>query len=341
MISEKILGIVSINDGWENYYINACKDLNVKFVVINLLADDWYNIIKEAKIDGLLIRPSGRNETMKHLFDERLFCIDKYLNIPMYPSYMGCLLYENKRMQHYFMDIYDIKHPQTWIFYEKIDAIKFFQRYSAYPLVSKPNLGGGAEGVIFLNHYKQAKHIANKVFTQLKFYNPGIRRWRKYKHLFKYPVMEDPQRNYLIIQEFIQAKWEWRIIKIGKSYFGHQKLSDGHHFSGSGKVGWVKPPNELLLQTKYISEKSGIRAINVDYFETQKNEYLVNEIQTIWGGKLDYQMLINGEPCRYVEKDGDFILEYGIFHKNKGCNLRVLDFLDVLNNINSTPGGGK
>jgi len=325
-----IVGILKSPDRWEKYYIQACEDLHITYKLIDITANDWYKQVADASVHGILVRPSGQNEVLKQMYCERLYFIENQLHLLMYPSYLGILSYENKRFQHYWMDVNGISHPQTWVFYDNDSATRFFSNYRNYPLVSKPNLGGAAEGVKILKNIYESAKTANKVFTRCKFYNPGIFRWRKYKHLFKYPVMEDPQRNYLYIQEFVEAKWEWRIIKIGNSYFGHQKLSDGKHFSGSGLVGWVRPPLELLKRTKLISQLSGIRAVNVDYFETVSGDFLVNEIQTIWGGQLDFQMMIDGKPCRFIDTGADFVLEYGVFHQNKGCNLRVLDFISLL-----------
>jgi hypothetical protein len=43
-------------------------------------------------------------------------------------------------------------------------------------------------------------------------------------------------------------------------------------------------------------------------------------------------MKINGKSCRYLDKGhGQWELEFGDFHQNRGCNLRVEDFLKQLN----------
>lgn len=324
------LGILTTPGGWETHYINACKELGVPYKIIDIVSDDWYEQTVNSGVDGLLVRPAGTNEVIKQLYSERLFFIEQYLKIPLYPSYLGVQLYENKRMQHYWMTAHGINHPVTHIFYDRKSALEFFMQTNAWPFVFKPNLGGSAEGVFLIRNRRQAKRVVNRLFTRYRFFNPGIRRWRTYRYGVRLPVMEDVQRNYLFVQEFVEAKCEWRIIKAGNTYFGHQKLSDGKFFSGSGRVGWVQPPMELLHLAKHISELSGIRALNIDLFETPGGEYILNEIQTIWGGKLPYQMRIHDEPCRYVEKEGEFVLENGIFHTNRGCNLRVADFLDYL-----------
>ena len=140
------------------------------------------------------------------------------------------------------------------------------------------------------------------------------------------------QKNYMILQSFHKIKWEWRILKIGNSYFGHQKLLKGDKASGSGLVGWVKPPEELLYMAKDICDKGGFDVMDVDIFETIEGEFLVNEIQAIFGSYLPYQMKIDGKPGRYVysEKDG-FIFEEGEFNRFGSKLLFVEDFVSILN----------
>lgn len=328
------LGILTEPHGWEKNYISACEELGVKNTLIDILANDWWERVKATPVDGYLVRAAGDNETRKQLYNERLWFIIKEIKKPIYPSYTGILLYENKRMQSYWMSINDILHPKTYIYYRKEDALSFIDSNRVYPLLSKPNLGGGGEGVRFLNSEKTAKRIIKKVFTRYKFFNPGLTRWRQWRGI-KLPVMDDKQHNYLIFQEYIPTKWEWRIIKAGNSYFGHKKLLKGKSHSGSGLVEHVDPPKELFELVKEISIKSGIRSLNVDILEGEDGKLYVNEIQTFWGGKKQYQMKINDESCRYVDNDkGVWELEYGIFHRNRGCNLRVADFIEQLKEMN-------
>lgn len=184
------IGILKSEDGWEKHYIHACEELKVQYQVIDIASNDWYQQIVDSGVDGLLVRPSGRNEQLKQLYCERFYFVEHELHIPMYPSYFSVLLYENKRMQHYWMMINGISHARTWIFYERNSALDFFRTYNQYPLVCKPNLGGKAEGVRVLKNARHSAMLLNKLFTRFKFHNPGLYRWRKYRHLFRYPVME-------------------------------------------------------------------------------------------------------------------------------------------------------
>ena len=326
-----ILGVLTEPTGWEKHYINACQELGVEYRVIDIVSDRWWENLNDVEVDGYLVRASGENEVHKQMYNERLWYIEHHIGKPMYPSYFGNLLYENKRMQSYWMKIHDIPHSDTWIFYSATEAYSFISSNVDWPLVSKPNLGGAGSGVRFIRSARHARRLVRRVFTRMKWYNPGLTRWRKWRGI-KIPVMDDRQHNYLIFQKYVPAKWEWRILKAGDTYFGHQKLARRGLHSGSKRMACADPPRELLELVKMISVKSGIRSLNVDILESTDGRYYVNEIQTFWGVRTSFQMKINDKSCRYLDKGhGQWELEYGDFHQNRGCNLRVEDFLKQLN----------
>ncbi len=327
-----LLGIFTEPSGWEKYYIAACEELGVPYKVIDIVSPDWWQNVQSNPVKGYLVRAAGDREVRKQMYNERLWFIRQQMDTPMYPDYQGILLYENKRMQSYWMDIHGIPHAETRVFYRKEEALQYIAANDQWPLVSKPNLGGSGEGVRMLSSARKARRQVRRVFTRWKFYNPGITRWKKWRFL-KYPVMDDTQHNYLIFQQFIPVKWEWRIIKVGDTYFGHRKLPRKGLHSGTGIVGWVDPPKELLELAKEISTKSGIRALNTDIFEGTDGKFYVNEIQTFWGVRWPYQMKIDDKPCRYLDRNGTWELEYGQFHQNRGCNLRVADFIEQLKTL--------
>lgn len=236
-----------------------------------------------------------------------------------------------KKNMAYWLKINNIIHPKTWIFYRKNDALDFLRNYEIFPIVFKTNIGSSAIGVKFLSK-NQAKRVVKKIFTKWKFFNRGYTKWRMSKYHLPYPLMDDKQYNFVIFQQALNVKHEWRIIKIGESYFGHQKLFNGRYHSGSGLVGWVKPPVELLEFAKKICDKGDFKSMDIDIFETVDGDYYVNELQTLFGSILPYQMLVDGKKGRYLNIKGKWIFEEGVFNQNGSCNLRVKDFIDELNN---------
>ncbi len=145
-----------------------------------------------------------------------------------------------------------------------------------------------------------------------------------------YPDLANTQKFYLIIQEYKDISCEWRIIKIGNSYFGHQKLLEGQYASGSGKVGWVRPPDKLLFMAKDICNAGNFNCMAIDIFETKNNEYFVNELQTSFGSYLDSQMFIEGKPGRLKFVDNNFIFEEGYFNVHGSNKLKVENFIEII-----------
>ncbi|UYO99180.1 hypothetical protein OF820_08850 [Oceanotoga sp. DSM 15011] len=325
------LGILKEFTGYESNYIKACEDLKVDYEIIDIISNDWIDNILKSNCDGFLVRPSFAKDVWKRMYDEKLYFISHVLKKPIYPDYYSLFIYENKKNMAYFLKLNDIPHPKTWIFYDKEEALNFVEKYDKYPLVFKPNIGSGALGIKFMNK-NQAKKIINKIFTKWKFFNFGYTKWYKTKFIFSVPIMDDKQYNFVIFQEKLDVKWEWRIIRIGESFFGHQKLANGKFHSGSGKVGWVKPPEELLNLVKRITDENGFRSMDIDIFETLDNKFYVNELQAIFGSYDNSQMYIDGKPGRYLFKDDEWIFEEGYFNQNGSFNLRVEDFLKILNN---------
>lgn len=327
------LGILNEFIGEEKNYVNACKDLNVEYELIDIISNNWIENIKESKCDGFLVRPSYAKDVWKRMYDERLYFINFVLKKPIYPDYYATLIYENKKNMAYFLAANDLPMAKTWVFYDKKEAMSFLSSYEDYPLVFKPNIGSAALGIKFVSK-SEAISLVNRIFTKYRFINFGYTKWVKTKYGISYPMMDDKQYNFTIFQENINVKVEWRIIRIGESYFGHQKLAKGKFHSGSGNVGWVRPPEELLDLVKNITDKNGFGSMDIDIFEDVNGNYYINELQTIFGSYDNSQMYIDGKPGRFLNKKGNWVFEEGYFNQNGSCNLRVLDFIEKMETSN-------
>lgn len=134
----------------------------------------------------------------------------------------------------------------------------------------------------------------------------------------------------MIIQEFESILWEWRVIKVGPSFFGFKKLLKGSYASGSLRFGWVPPPRELLELLDRVCERGNFFSMAMDVFETEDGRFLINELQSIFGSTNESQMYIDGVPGRYVREGGDYVFEEGVFNMHKSYPLRVAHFVEIL-----------
>ncbi len=327
---KKKLGILESTDPSWKFYVQACEELGQPHVVIPFMANDWRERILESGCDGFLARPPCDYPERKAVYDERLYVLAEILRKPVYPALHEMLFYENKRLQTHVKELFGIPSPRTWIFTDKKEAAAFL-RSAPYPLVSKNNIGSAGSGITILKTPGQARRHLHAVFGlgigNLSF---GKVYTKSYAGI-PVPLLGSVQRNYVTLQQWHDIKWEWRLIRIGDSYFGRQKLKgDNGLASGSKKEGWVEPPRELLLMLKDICDRLRFNSMALDVFETVGGEYLVNEMQSVFGCRNPAQLYVGGLPGRYLWREGDFVFEEGYFNRLASYPLRVEHFVRLL-----------
>lgn len=311
------LGIVK--EFWHLHwpYIQACRDLRAAYTVIDISKPDWIDAVIQANCGALLVWPSVQCSIWKKMFDERLRIVSKVLNIPICPSFEEIWLYESKRRVDYWRHAHDIPAPATWIFYNKQNALDTLGQMTL-PVIFKPDHGSGRSGIlIFRERKKLEKFIIN--FFARGFLAPRDD-WREL------------QWGNLYLQQYIEGVEEWRMIRIGSSYFGYKKAKTGD-FHSNTQVVFDNPPPKLLDFTEKLTELGGFTSMSFDIFETPDGDYLLNEMHSVFGrDPWDHSMEVDGKPGRYVRngKNRMWKFEEGVFTENSCCNLRVRMILERL-----------
>lgn len=332
----KIGIFTSFRGDLEKHAVKACKTLGVDYELVDITSSEWIKNVQQSDADGFFCPSTTLSQELKTILDERYYFVSQVMHRPIYPDYTGHFIHESKRNMAAWLEINGYPHAKTRVFTNKKEALDYIEHCN-YPIVSKANVGAGASKVIVIKNKAKAKKMAQKCFNR-----------RFFPHLFKgfvykkrnivfgvklnMPDIRHDQVDYLIIQDFVKdVIHEWRLLKIGNSYFGHQKLLKNGFASGSGLVGWVEPPKELLLMIHDICEKGGFKCMDVDVFETKDGHYYINELQSSFGSYLDYQMCINGHHGRFLYQNGDFIFEEGDFNTHHSCTLKIAHFIEILN----------
>ena len=138
------------------------------------------------------------------------------------------------------------------------------------------------------------------------------------------------QKGFVILQEYIPHKFEWRCVRIGNSFFAHKKIPRWEKTSGSLLKEYCNPPFSLLDFIKNFTDRTNLSSVAIDVFEF-KNNYLVNEIQCFFGQSDSYQMLIDGQPGRYCYINGKWQFEKGMFNTNQSYDLRLEHAISIFN----------
>jgi hypothetical protein len=195
------------------------------------------------------------------------------------------------------------------------------------PIVFKTGFGGAAAGVRILRRRRDLRAVVRRAFGR--------------GHVAAGHDYRDREWGRLLLQEYLPEVREWRMVRIGDSYFGHPKSRLGEFHSGSGRVEWDAPGPHLLDLLHRVTEQGQFRSMDVDLFETQDGRLLVNELQTVFGASTSVdQMRLDGIPGRMVRMEtGAWQFEPGDFARNACANTRILDALKLWTNFHWGPIG--
>jgi hypothetical protein len=86
----------------------------------------------------------------------------------------------------------------------------------------------------------------------------------------------------------------------------------------------------LLSFVKDITDRYSFFSQAIDIFEVGKDQYLVNEMQCIFGQTDPYQMMVNNKPGRYIYINGHWLFEEGTFNTNECFDERVEFIISML-----------
>jgi len=323
----------------------ACRKNSIAYEIIDLTRADWLSHFESDNFNMLLACPPGRESLFKQLYDERIFILEKELGYFIYPSQKEISIHENKRFLSFWLEAHRIRHPQTWVFYDKNEALNF-AKASKLPLVGKFNIGSSGKGVKVLMRRKELTDYIEAAFSEglRQNWGPNLKMGGYIERLLKIiknpariinrirvyqKVYHELQKGFVILQEYIPHDFEWRVVKIGNSYFGHQKVKQGDKASGTKGIKYVPPPMDLLNYVDRICSQHNLNSMAIDLFENGDSEYLINEMQCIFGHVQQYICSVHGKPGRFRLKNGEWIFEEGLFNSNLSFDLRLENALAI------------
>lgn len=297
---------------------SACRRLGMTGKVFDPSCDTFFDDVSSSQCTCFLVRPEYKSALMRRIFDEKIGAIRSRMPTRIFPSENELRIYESKRELAYFLKLNDIPHPKTWVFFREEEAIDFIVT-ADFPLVFKSSRGAASSGVEILKNRRQAAKLIQQIFRHVYF---GER----------VADLRDFDYGYALFQEFLPQVREFRIIKIGTSWFGHEKAgSDGSLFmSGSGLNKWTPPTPELLDFCHQIAVEHHFEFMCFDVFQSRDGRFLINELQTWFGSYNDSQMYIDGVPGRYVKSGTEWVFEEGVFNVNNGMVLRLSTLSSIM-----------
>lgn len=344
MASNKIKAIILANEN--NYdhlfWLKACasRPESIDQRVVNLTQDSWWEDIQRESFDVILAKPGGITSAFKQLYDERIYILDKIKGYFVYPSADEILIYENKRFLSFWLMANNLPHPETHVFYSRQETMDYLYR-TKYPVVAKLNIGASGSGVRIISDVEEALDYLERTFSKKgapRRWGPNLEKGGLLKRSFYYlqhpgeikkknqiyqARKMDTQAGFILFQKYIPHDFEWRVVRIGDSFFAHKKLKLKEKASGSLLKNYDNPPLELLDFVRNLTDRFNFRSQAVDLFEIASEKYLINEMQCIFGQSDPYQMMIDGKPGRYLWRENHWKFEPGDFNHNESYDLRV------------------
>lgn len=293
------------------HYIAACLEMGVSYRVLDIGADDWMDQVGKSGCQGFLAWPLIWNTRLKRLWDDRVFILTQVMGRPVFPSRLELWLYESKMRIRDWLAAADLPRPRTWVFHREDQARRFLKE-APLPVVVKSDLGARSHGVRIVRTRSAAASILRDAFGSGKAVGGLDRR--------------DRQWGYIIVQEYLPEVEEWRLVRVGDSYFCRYKIRKGDFHSGSGDIVWARPTRQMLDLARRVTDKGGFRSMNVDMFRTRDGRLLVNELHALFGGKPLPDGEYNGRYLYRADEDA-WYFERGDFFRNICADLRVEQLL--------------
>jgi hypothetical protein len=227
---------------------------------------------------------------------------------------------------HYWLEAHGVPHSRTRVFYSRDESLEF-ARTAPLPLVAKTDQGAGSSGVRV--HRSRSSLIRD------------IRRSFRRGVVVRSGDPRDRQWGSILLQEYIPDAREWRMMRIGDSYFGYEKIKKGEYHSGSHAWSYSLPPSELLDFVRDLTEKANFTSMDLDILISKDGKYHVSELQSVFGMGHPYEMcVVDDKPGRmlYDPDSRSWRFEAGNFCQNYLWNQRVEDIVKQLQGCKKRPG---
>lgn len=223
-----------------------------------------------------------------------LYLIEQYLNVPVYPDFKTCWHFDDKVAQHYLFATLNIPTVDTWVFWNRKEAVQWAETTS-YPKIFKLSAGAGASNVLKVNSKAEAMVLIDKMFIRGIFsmtmneYGKKFvhRRREKIRDLIErgkeavrfvlkgeYPSLPScwwqPEKEYAYFQEFIaENSFDTRVTVIGNRAFAFRRFNRENDFraSGSGNIDWNQTQiNKECIKIAFeTSKKLDVQSMAYDF----------------------------------------------------------------------------
>ncbi|GEK57697.1 hypothetical protein CHL76_01200 [Marinococcus halophilus] len=287
-------------------------------------------INKNVDIKGkyIIYSSSQKLEYKEYIDDLLLELAEENILIPKYEIFKA---HENKGYQELLKKKKNIS---------SLNAIylateKEFEKYSnkiKYPAVFKRLSGAGGINVFKVNNSKDVKKLLKKYNKPQNFLSFKFKKFLKSYIFRKYSEFKK-ESTYIgryVLQEWVpNLEEDWKVLVFNEKYYVLNRKVKKNDFraSGSGKLGFIDPPEGLLDYSKEIYEKLDVPFVSLDICYDGEKFYLVEFQGTHFGPytivKSPYYFTMKNKKWEKIGGSSDLAEEYTnsiISYLNKTVN---------------------
>lgn len=286
----------SFSDRWINY----CKKNDIPYKIVNVYES---NIIEQVSDCSALMWHHHHGIYQDTLFAKQLSYSLQMAGKSVFPDFATCWHFDDKVGQKYLLESINVPFISTYVFYSKIDALKWIDK-ATFPKVFKLRGGAGSSNVKLLKNKKEAFKFAKRAFGKgFKTFNSWenfTESWHKFikgKISFKGVLYRFHQvfftaknlqifpkeKGYFYAQDFIPDNtFDIRVIVIGEKAFAIKRITRENDFraSGSGIIIYRKEEiDERCVKIAFdVNYTINSQCIAYDFVFDSKNNPLIIEI---------------------------------------------------------------
>ncbi len=264
--------------------------------IFDIHAHDW--IERARRFDLVVGMVSNRIDHLEEIRVKYHF-LETVLGKKTYPTAAMSVLYENKCLEAFLAEAWDLPFAKSYVCYRRDDALAMLERLH-YPVVSKVNESSGSMGVELVRGPREARRIIGQAFSRRgrPLYVPWLR-----------------QKNYVYFQEYIPNDgYDLRVILIGDQAFGYYRSVPGGDFRASGMNTVEKRalPAEAIGVARRVQERLKSPKLVVDMVHGLDGRYMIIEYSITCLTDHPTDLEVDGVPGMYVlGKDGSMRFEPG------------------------------
>jgi glutathione synthase/RimK-type ligase-like ATP-grasp enzyme len=304
-------GIFRYPDQTDNSFVNKYAEIleynKIDYVWLDINKPDFWQLVRE--IDIFIFRWiqwDDHHQIAKSI----LPVIEFYLGKKCFPNFKTCWHYDDKIREFYLMKVLNFPFVDSWVFYNKSDALKWIENEMNLPIVFKLKGGASSEGVLLIQSRKDARRITkmmfSKGFTSSKLFFKGSLTNSIYKKLrlhlsrtvksiagLPYDFYWQKHKNYVLFQKFLPNNdFDTRITVIGNRAFCFRRFNRADDFrsSGSGLLDYdqSKIDKDFIKIAFEVSEKLEFQSMAYDFLYDENGNHSFCEISYTYVDKAIY-----------------------------------------------------